>query len=420
MKIQKITAREIFDSRGNPTVAASCWLVDGTVAEAAVPSGASTGRDEAFELRDGDPKRFNGLGVLRAIANIEKIISPALIGQDAKDQSGIDKKMIQIDGSENKENLGANSILAVSLAVARAQAIADDIELYEYLGVKFNGAHRKRYYLPTPMFNVINGGKHAENNIDIQETMIVPIIFKSFKEKMRAGVEIYQALKKELFLEGLSVGLGDEGGFAPNLRSNKNVFVYIERAIEEAGYSKNSVRIAIDLAADSLYDSKKKTYLLRAEKKDFDPNRLINILSLWARDYKIFSIEDGLFENDNKWSELTKKIKPTLSIGDDLLVTQKKKIEKAAKEKKANGVIIKLNQVGTLSEAVGAVKEAQKNKLKVIVSHRSGETSDPFIADFAVAAGADFIKSGAPARSERLAKYNRLLRIEEHINLKNK
>lgn len=416
MKIEKITAREILDSRGKPTVAATCELSDGSVAEASVPSGASTGTEEAHELRDNDQNRYGGFGVLKAVLNISDLIAPELIGVDARDQLKIDKKLCRLDATPNKSYLGANAILAVSVAVAKAQALSDGLELFEYFRVKYKGAHGKKFHLPTPMFNILNGGKHAENNIDIQETMIVPVGQKTFSKKLRAGAEIYQTLRNELISEGYAVGLGDEGGFAPNFKTNEDVFKYVQRAINETGYSLGGVRIATDIAADSFYSEKTKTYKLEGEKKDLDSKRMILLIAKWVKNFNLISVEDGLFEKDPSWIELTAKIKPAFSIGDDLLVTNPGKIKNAAKTKMANGVIIKPNQIGTLSETFEAIKIAQKNKFKVIVSHRSGETSDSFIADLAAAVGADFIKSGAPARSERLAKYNRLLKIEELIS----
>lgn len=413
MKILEISAREILDSRGIPTVAATCILKDGSTAESSVPSGASTGYDEAFELRDNDKSRYGGKGVLRAIENINQLIAPEINGLDAKDQQKIDRRMIRIDGTPNKSFLGANSILAVSLAVAKAQSLSDDLEFFEYLATKFRGAYSKKYTIPTPMFNIINGGKHADNNIDIQETMIVPTGLMGFEPKLRAGAEIYQALRSELILRGHSVGLGDEGGFAPNLDSNDEVFVYVNKAINGAGYSNEDVRVSLDVAASSFYDQKSKTYQLSGKVRGLDTRRMILLLEAWAKRFDLLSIEDGLFEDDPAWKELTLSIAPSYSIGDDLLVTNPKKIELAAKEKSANGVIIKPNQIGTLTETFEAIKIAQKNNFKIIVSHRSGETTDSFIADLAVAVGADFIKSGAPARSERLAKYNRLLKIEK-------
>jgi len=413
LKIKSISAREILDSRGQPTVAALCELSDGSVAEAAVPSGASTGAEEAVELKDGDSKRYFGMGVLGAVSNIEELIAPELVGLDAKDQTKIDQRMIKIDATKNKSYLGANAILAVSMAVAKAQAISMEMELFEYLAVKFRGAHGARFRLPTPMFNILNGGKHAENNIDIQETMVVPVGLRSFAAKLRAGSEIYHALKSELILEGYSIGLGDEGGFAPNLRVNEDVFRWAEKAIKEAGYKKSSVRISTDIAADSFYDQKTKTYQLKSSHQNLDSKRMTSLVTDWVRRFNLLSVEDALYEDDLFWTELTAKIKPAYSIGDDLLVTNSEKIKIAANKKMANGVIIKPNQIGTVTETFAAIKMAQKKKFKVIVSHRSGETNDSFIADLAVAVGADFIKSGAPARSERLSKYNRLLKIEE-------
>lgn len=416
MKISKISAREILDSRGKPTVAASCFLSDGIMAEASVPSGASTGQEEAFELRDKDKDRFYGMGVLLAVSNVNDIIGPALVGMDAKDQIKIDKTICKLDGTENKKNLGANATLAVSMVVARAQAFSDEIELFEYLSVKYKGARGGQYKLPTPMFNILNGGKHAKNNVDVQETMIVPVGLKTFEKKLQAGAEIYHILRNELISEGFSVELGDEGGFAPDFKVNEDVFKQVQKAIKESSYSLSSIKISTDIAAGSFYNEKSKTYQLENGALDLDSKRMIKLIKKWVTCYKLFSIEDGLFENDLNWTELTKEIRPAYSIGDDLLTTHPKKIKNAAKKKMANGVIIKPNQIGTISETLKAIKVAQKNKFKVIVSHRSGETADSFIADLAVAVGANFIKSGAPARSERLAKYNRLLKIEEILD----
>jgi enolase len=415
MKIENITAREILDSRGNPTVSATVFLADGIIAEASVPSGASTGETEAIELRDLDKKRYAGQGELRAVANITEIIAPVLIGKDAKDQQKIDQLICELDGTENKRHLGANSTLAVSLAVARAQALSDDLELFEYLGVKYRGSFGKKYQIPTPMFNIVNGGKHAVNNIDIQEAMIVPIGLVSFSDKLMAGSEIYHILKSNLSSSGYSVGLGDEGGFAPELNKNEDIFELLEQAIKDSGYDNKKIRISLDVAASSFYDVDKGSYLLEGGKKTLVSYKMIDLMAGWSKKYQLLSIEDGLSENDPHWTELTSKIKPSISIGDDLFTTHTAKIKEGAKKKMASGVIIKPNQVGTLTETFSAIKAAQKNNFTVIISHRSGETDDSFIADLAVAVGADFIKSGAPARSERLAKYNRLLRIEEII-----
>jgi enolase len=412
LKIEKVLAREILDSRGKPTVAASVLLTDGVVAEACVPSGASTGKTESVELRDGGT-RFGGQGVLGAVKNVEMIIGPALIGMDAKDQAGIDKVICGLDGTENKRCLGANATLAVSLAVARAQALSDELELFEYLSVKFRGSFGKNYVMPTPMFNVLNGGKHAANNVDIQEAMIVPVGFKKFTDKLRAGSEIYSALRTRLDRDGYQTGLGDEGGFAPNLDKNEEIFKYLGTAIIDAGYSPKKVRISLDVAADSFYNPKTKSYRLEGGHKDFSTPQFIRLISGWVKKYHLLSVEDGLYEADPKWGDLTKAISPAFSIGDDLFTTHAAKIKVGGDSKIANGVIIKPNQVGTLTETFQAVKAAQRAGFRVVVSHRSGETEDAFIADLAVAVGADYIKSGAPARSERLAKYNRLLKIEE-------
>lgn len=416
MKIEKISAIEILDSRGNPTVETTCVLSDGSLARASVPSGASTGKDEAAELRDNDKDRFLGMGVLSAVACVNEKIAPVITGLDAKDQKKIDKTLCELDGSVGKENLGANAILSVSIACAKAQAVSDEMELYEYLSVKYKKIHGGKYSLPTPMFNILNGGKHAKNSVDVQETMVVPTIRKSFAEKLRAGSEVYHTLRSVLTSEGLSVGLGDEGGFAPDLRTNEDVFKMVSRAISEAGYSRSMVRISVDVAADSLYNPKTKTYGFKGDSHDVDSARMIKILKGWAEKYNFLSVEDGLYEKDPHWAELTRELKPALSIGDDLLTTNPEKIKRAAREKIANGVIIKPNQIGTLTETLEAVRIAQKNKFKVIVSHRSGDTTDSFIADLAVAVGAEYIKAGAPARSERLAKYNRLLLVEEILN----
>jgi enolase len=415
MKIEKITAREILDSRGNPTVAATVGLADGVVAEASVPSGASTGKTEAVELRDGGT-RFGGQGVQGAVKSINGLINRELTGLDAKDQQKIDKILCDLDGTENKSRLGANSILAVSLAVAKAQALSDDINLFEYLSVKFRGSFGKKYNLPAPMFNIINGGKHASNSLDIQEAMIVPVGLATFAEKLRAGSEIYHTLRASLVSDGYDTGLGDEGGFAPDLKNNEEIFKYLNTAIKTAGYSAKKVRISLDVAADSLYNPKSNTYLLNGDQKDLDSARFLRLLAGWTKDYNLLSVEDGSAEDDKNWAQLTASLRPAFSIGDDLFTTHAAKIKIGAENKLANGVIIKPNQVGTLTETFQAIKMAQKNGFKVIISHRSGETEDSFIADLAVAVGADFIKSGAPARSERLAKYNRLLKIEETIN----
>jgi enolase len=414
MKIKCINAREILDSRGNPTLATTVELEDGVIAEASVPSGASTGTNEAVELRDTKNNRFMGMGVLSAVGSVNNVIGRALLGEDAADQKKIDETMCSLDGSKNKGNLGANAILSVSLAVARAQAISEGVELFEYLSRLYTGKKQSKFKLPTPMFNVLNGGKHAQNNIDIQETMIVPIGLNSFEQKLRAGSEIYHTLKNILASEGFTTGLGDEGGFTPDFEHNEMVFSYIARAIKEAGYTTEKVRISIDFATSELA-AKSGGYFLKNEDKNYSSEGLIAKISDWGKKYSLYSVEDGLSENDSNWKELTEKIAPSIAIGDDLFTTDPEKIERGAKEGLAEGVIIKPNQIGTLSETMEAVRKAQAGKMIVIISHRSGETEDSFIADLAVAVSADYIKGGAPARSERLAKYNRLCKIEDVV-----
>lgn len=433
MKIHAVTSREVLDSRGNPTISASCELEDGVIAEASVPSGASTGTYEAKELRDKNPKRFLGKGELLAVSNVNSVIGPALIHFDGGNQKELDKKLCELDGSHDKSNLGANAILAVSLANARAQAISTGLELFQYLGLLYTGALRRKYTIPTPMFNVLNGGAHAKNNVDMQETMIVPVGLATFEEKLRAGAEIYYALKNILINKGYDVGLGDEGGFAPNLDSNEEVFELLAVAISEAGYLKNQVRISVDVAASELLKGALKGFNPRESKalkglnpfkeggqyhlhdvpSDLSSDDMVKKISGWAKKYNLLSVEDGLDQDDPLWGNLTKEISPTISIGDDLFTTNPARIEQGVKAKIANGVIIKPNQIGTLTETFEAIKKAKEGKFSIVVSHRSGETEDPFIADLAVAVSADFIKAGAPARSERLAKYNRLSKIED-------
>lgn len=416
MKIHSISSREILDSRGNPTLSTTVELSNGVIASASVPSGASTGANEAIELRDVQSSRFLGMGVTSAVSNVNNVLGPALLGNDAADQEKIDNLLCELDGTKNKKNMGANAILSVSLAVARAEAISREEELYEYLSFLYWGKKKEKFIIPTPMFNILNGGKHTQNTIDIQETMIVPKGLKNFSEKLRAGSEIYHHLANILDNAGFSTGLGDEGGFAPRLAKNEDVFQYVTKAIKDSGYNPEKIRVSIDLAATEFFDKKTGIYHLKNENKNYTSQKLLEKLVSWAKKYKLFSIEDGLSETDPGWKELTKNISPTLTIGDDLFTTDAEKIELGAKEKIAHGVIIKPNQIGTLMETYAAIKKAKEGKLKIIVSHRSGETEDSFIADLAVAVEADLIKAGAPARSERLAKYNRLCKIEDEIN----
>lgn len=429
-KIKKIKGREILDSRGNPTVEVTVVLESGVVAVAAVPSGASTGTFEALELRDGDVSRYSGLGVLKAVNNVDQYIQKALLGKEVADQAKIDEIMLELDGTENKSKLGANAILGVSLACCRAAAIEKNMPLYSYIneiatipGVKMQ--------IPMPMFNVLNGGQHSDSGLSIQEFKIVPIGIKGFDEQLRAGSEVFHALKKLLEAAGHSSGVGDEGGFSPKLSSNTEAFEYICKAIEKAGYKLGSqVSLGIDAAANSFFEENDNHYLLKPEGVTLERERLINLYREWVDKFHVISIEDGLNENDWKgWNILTKKIggKPLLKdllgfpvkenmlIGDDLLVTNVKRLQKAIKEKACNSVLIKVNQIGTLSETIECIRLAKEHKMRCVISHRSGETTDDFIADLAVGVGAEFIKSGSLSRGERICKYNRLLKIEEAL-----
>ena len=407
--IKEIIAREIIDSRGNPTIEADVILESGIVGRAAVPSGASTGTKEAVELRDNDIKRFNGKGVLKAVKSIEEIISPSLKELSVLNQKYIDAKMIELDGTEYKSKLGANAILGVSMACARAASEYLEIPLYQYIG----GIDARN--IPVPMMNVINGGKHADNNIDIQEFMITPLGFSSFKEALTAACETYSALKSILKSKGMSTSVGDEGGFAPNLKSNIEAIDIMMQAIEKTGYKAGKqIYISIDSAASSFYENGK--YLLNGESPKTNME-LIEYYKNIINAYPIYSLEDPLAEDDyDGWIELTKCFKDNLQIiGDDIFVTNIKHFSNGIEKNIANSILIKLNQIGTLTETLDTIRYAKNNNYKFVISHRSGETEDSFIADLAVATNSPFIKSGAPARSERLSKYNRLLRIEEEL-----
>lgn len=414
-KIIKITGREILDSRGNPTVEAKVYLNNGIWAKAAVPSGASTGVHEAHELRDANKKRYQGLGVLKAVRNVNKPIAKALLGEDIFNQEKIDKKMIKLDGTKNKKKLGANAILAVSLAVARAGALASKKELYEYLAETFNFS--KNYKLPTPSFNIINGGAHADNNLNFQEFMIVPNVkVVNFSEKLRMGAEIFHELGKILKEKKMNTGVGNEGGYAPDFEFSTEALDLIILAGKRLNYKiGQNFFIGTDVGSSELYNIKNKKYSFSLDNKNLSSAELIKLYQEWFKKYKILFIEDGLAEDDwTNWKELTKKMgKNVLLIGDDLFVTNKTRLEKGIKQNVANSILIKPNQVGTLSETMETIKIAQKNNYKIMISHRSGETSDDFIADLAVAVSAEFIKSGSLSRSERLSKYNRLLEIED-------
>jgi enolase len=409
--IADVLAFEVLDSRGNPTIMAEVVLEDGTVESACAPSGASTGSREALELRDGDKSRYLGKGVLKAVANVNNIIKPLLIGKDAGAQRQIDQIMIDADGTESKEKLGANAILAVSLAAAKAAAKSKNVELYEHIA-DINGT-LGQYTLPVPMMNIINGGEHADNNVDIQEFMVQPVGAKSFSEAMRCGAEIFHALKKVLSSRGLNTAVGDEGGFAPNLPSNEAALEAIEEAVTAAGYKLGEeVTLALDCAASEFYKDGK--YDLAGEGVVYDGEGFANYLAKLSENYPIISIEDGMDESDwASWKILTDKIGDKVQlVGDDLFVTNTKILKRGIDEKIGNSILIKFNQIGSLSETLDAIKMAQDAGFTAVISHRSGETEDSTIADLAVATAAGQIKTGSLCRSDRMAKYNRLLRIE--------
>jgi enolase len=412
-KIKQVKAREILDSRGNPTVEVDVVLDNSLMGRAAVPSGASTGTREAVELRDGDKKRYLGKGVLRAVENINKIIAPEIVGMDPKKQKEIDYLMIKLDGTENKAKLGANAILGVSLAVAKAAAYDEGVSIYQYLG----GKDARR--LPIPFLNILNGGKHADNNVDIQEFMIAPIGAPSFKEALRYAAEVYHTLKGILKSKGLSTSVGDEGGFAPNLSCNEEAIEIIIAAIEKAGYKPGKdIAIVLDPAASEFYQDGK--YLLKADNRNLSSQEMVDYYANFVSKYPIISIEDGLAENDwNGWKILTQKLGGKIQlVGDDIFVTNPKILAEGIKQGIANSVLIKLNQIGTITETLETIDLAKKSGYTCMFSHRSGETEDSFLADITVATNAGQLKTGAPARSERLAKYNQLLRIEEELGEK--
>ncbi|SEG08185.1 enolase [Caloramator fervidus] len=411
VEIIDIYAREVLDSRGNPTVEVEVVLEDGTVGRAIVPSGASTGAFEAVELRDGDKSRYNGKGVLKAVDNVNNVIAPELIGMNVFDQTLIDKMLIELDGTENKGKLGANAILGVSLAVARAAAQSLGLPLYQYIG----GVNAK--VLPVPMMNILNGGKHADNNVDIQEFMIMPVGAPNFKEALRWCAEVYHSLKKTLSSKGYNTAIGDEGGFAPNLKSNEEAIQVIIEAIEAAGYKPGEqIAIAIDAAATELYKEDGK-YHLEGEGRVLTSEEMVNFWEELVNKYPIVSLEDGLAEEDwDGWKLLTERLgKKIQLVGDDLFVTNTKRLEKGIKMGVANSILIKLNQIGTLTETLEAIKMAERAGYTAVVSHRSGESEDTTISDLVVAVNAGQIKTGAPARTDRVAKYNQLLRIEDEL-----
>ncbi len=405
--ISQIKAREILDSRGRPTIEADVILASGALGRAAVPSGASTGSFEAHELRDGEA-RYNGAGVLRAVKNVQEILGPALMGLDATEQAAIDKVLLALDGTPNKSNLGANAILALSMATARAASTAQGLPLYRYLGGEAANV------LPVPMMNVLNGGAHADNNVDVQEFMIAPVGAPSFREALRWGAEVFVQLKKILKSQGLNTAVGDEGGFAPNLSSNQAALDILVQAIEQAGYRLgDDIALALDVAATEIY--KEGTYTV--DGKAHSPQQMVDYLAAWADRYPIISIEDGLAEDDwDAWAKLTERLgKRVQLVGDDLFVTNKIRLQKGIDLGIANAVLIKVNQIGSLSETLDTINTATAANYHSMISHRSGETEDTTIADLAVATRVGQIKTGSLCRSERVAKYNQLLRIEEEL-----
>ena len=413
-EIDIVQGRQVLDSRGNPTVEVEVHLIDGTVGRAAVPSGASTGENEAVELRDDEPGVYMGKGVQQAVDNVNHQIAPELLGLDARDQPFLDQTMIDLDGTPNKAHLGANAILGVSLAAARAAAHASGLPLHQYLGGP--GAR----VLPVPMMNILNGGKHADNNVDFQEFMVQPWGFDSFDEALRCGVEIYHNLKKVLNARNLSTAVGDEGGFAPDLKDNEDALKVIAEAVEKAGYSfGEQVFIALDPATSEMYDSKKGGYVFfkSAPDKVVSAEEMTDYWANWCENYPIRSIEDGLAENDwEGWATLTKKLGDKVQlVGDDLFVTNTQFLQRGITENVGNSILVKVNQIGTLSETFEAVNLAMRNGYTAVLSHRSGETEDSTIADIAVATNCGQIKTGAPARSDRNAKYNQLIRIAEQL-----
>lgn len=414
-KIKKVVAREILDSRGFPTVECDVYLSDGSFGRAAVPSGASTGSNEALELRDGDPKRYMGKGVLKAVENVNTLIAKAIVNLKISDLPKIDKTMIELDGTSNKSRLGANAILSVSMACARAGAQAYDMPLYLYLR-KVYGIKDKDFYLPTPMLNIINGGKHADSGLAIQEFMIVPCGAQRFQDAIRMASEVYHSLKKILASKGYTVSVGDEGGFAPKIFTHEAVLETLMEAISKAGYTSKVIKLALDSAASEFYKEGK--YLF--EGSVVTSKDLISKYDEWRRYFPIISFEDPLSEHDwEGWQMMTKMMgKKVRLIGDDIFVTNPRIFSEGISQGIANGILIKLNQIGTVSETVEVINIAKKNGYAAIVSHRSGETEDSFIADFVVAMNLKAIKTGAPARSERLSKYNQLIRIEEELGKK--
>ena len=412
LEIEKVIGREIIDSRGNPTVEAEVWLADGTIGRGAAPSGASTGEFEALELRDGDKSRFGGKGVSKAVENINTTINEVLAGMDASDIYAVDAAMLKADGTKDKSSLGANAILAVSIAAARAAAISLDVPLYRFLG----GVSGNK--LPVPMMNILNGGVHADNNVDFQEFMIMPVGAPNFHTALRWSAEVYHTLKGVLKDAGLSTGVGDEGGFAPDLKTNAEPFEYLMKAVEKAGFKPGEDFVfAMDPATSELYDAATGTYVLKGEGRTLTSAQMVDYWDKLVSSYPIISIEDGLAEEDwDGWRQLTARLGSRVQlVGDDLFVTNTARLRRGIELGAANALLVKVNQIGTLTETLEAMQTAQRARYATIVSHRSGETEDTTIADLVVATNAGQIKTGAPARSDRVAKYNQLLRIEEEL-----
>lgn len=411
MKIKTVTAQELIDSRGNPTVEAEVVLENGVSGRAMVPSGASTGEKEAVELRDGDPKRYGGKGVRKAVQNVMDELAPGIVGMPVFDQAAIDHRMIEIDGTENKARMGANAILGVSMAVARAAASAKEVPLFSYLGGE------QACTLPVPCMNVLNGGRHATNSVDFQEFMIAPHHAPDFETSIRMGIETFHALKKILADHGYSTGVGDEGGYAPDLKSNEEAVEFILRAIEAAGYVPgDDISICLDPATSEMWDDGMYRFFKSTQEKK-SPEEMVALWVSWAEKYPIILLEDGLAENDwETWATLTRELGPKMEIvGDDIFCTNSKLLERAIREGVANSILIKLNQIGTLTETLETIELAQKNDYACFVSHRSGETEDTLVADLTVAVGAGHLKTGSGCRSERIAKFNQLLRIERML-----
>ncbi|NMA87096.1 MAG: phosphopyruvate hydratase [Tissierellia bacterium] len=410
--ITDIYAREVLDSRGNPTVEVEVWTELDGFGRALVPSGASTGAFEAVELRDGDKSRYLGKGVLNAVDNVNDIIAEEIIGMDVYDQIGIDMRLIELDGTHNKGKLGANAILGVSLAVARAAADELGMPLFNYIG----GVGART--LPVPMLNILNGGEHADNNVDIQEFMVMPVGAANFREALRMGAEVFHSLRSVLKAKGLNTAVGDEGGFAPNLSSNEEALKTIVEAIEKAGYVPGEdIYLALDVAATEMYDEERKVYVLEGEGRELNVDEMIDYYEDLVNKYPIFSIEDGLAEEDwEGWEKLTKRLGENIQlVGDDLFVTNTERLERGVNESISNSVLVKLNQIGTLTETLNTIEMAKTHGFTAVVSHRSGETEDTTIADLVVATNAGQIKTGAPSRTDRVAKYNQLLRIEDFL-----